>query len=119
MNFIDGTVARRDGLAWFVAPDGTHLPLPETDLPDGAPVTYGFRPEHLTLGGEGALPAQIRLVEPTGAETMVLLTFCGSPVTGVFRDRIAEGEGQSIAIRPDPARVHLFDPATGLRLTAR
>lgn len=47
---------------------------------------------------------------------MVQLQLGGSKVVGVFRERIAAGEGETLAISTDPSRVHLFDPQSGLRL---
>jgi multiple sugar transport system ATP-binding protein len=80
-------------------------------------VTYGIRPEHLTLAsGNDGIAAKVRLVEPTGAETMVQLNVGDSRIVGVFRDRVAAGEGETLRVSPDVSRVHLFDATTGLRL---
>jgi len=116
MNFVTGTI-RTAPVPVFVAADGVSLPLPAgLNYSDGTPATYGFRPEHLILADDG-LPATIRLVEPTGSETMVQLRLGETDIVGVFRERITAGEGQTITIKPDASRVHLFDPASGLRLT--
>ena len=117
MNFIDGAIRTTDGHPTFVSHDGVTLPLPSgAAVPDGTAVTYGFRPEHLTLGKDDGIGAIVRLVEPTGSETMVQLRVGENDVVGVFRERVSTGEGSSIHIRPDPERVHLFDADNGLRL---
>ena len=117
MNFIDGAIWTTDGNPTFVSHDGVILPLPSgAVVPDGAAVTYGFRPEHLTLGKDDGIGAIVRLVEPTGSETMVQLRVGENDVVGVFRERVSASEGSTIHIRPDPERVHLFDADNGLRL---
>ena len=117
MNFIDGAIRTTDGHPTFVSHDGVTLPLPSgAVVPDGAAVTYGFRPEHLALGKDDGIGAIVRLVEPTGSETMVQLRVGENDVVGVFRERVSASEGSTIHIRPDPERVHLFDADNGLRL---
>jgi len=115
MNFLDGTIKGRN----FVSDDGVELPLPAgAAVTDGARVTYGIRPEHLTLASANeGIATTVKLVEPTGAETMVQLAIGKSKIVGVFRDRIAAGEGETLRVAPDASRVHLFDAATGLRLS--
>jgi multiple sugar transport system ATP-binding protein len=56
------------------------------------------------------------VVEPTGADTQVFTRIAGVEVATVFRDRHAFRPGEMIRLRPDPARAHLFDAATGARL---
>ncbi|EYD74276.1 Glycerol-3-phosphate ABC transporter, ATP-binding protein UgpC [Rubellimicrobium mesophilum DSM 19309] len=118
MNFLPGRIEVRASGPVFVADGGIELPLrPGGPVPQGRRVTYGLRPEHLVLGGEGSLPAQVRLVEPTGSETMAVMKLGRSDVVGVFRERVSVRDGETILVRPDPAHVHLFDPESGARLT--
>ena len=84
--------------------------------PSGAgKVRLGVRPEHLRLADTG-LPMQVKVVEPTGSETMVFLNFQGQDVTAVFRERYAFDPGQTVHLAPDPDHLHCFDRATGDRL---
>ncbi|MEP5729526.1 MAG: sn-glycerol-3-phosphate ABC transporter ATP-binding protein UgpC [Sulfitobacter sp.] len=78
-------------------------------------VNLGIRPEHLILSDDG-LPMQVKVVEPTGSETMVFLTFEGQAVTAVFRERHAFKAGETIYLKPDPEHIHIFDAQTGTRL---
>ena len=39
------------------------------------------------------------------------------PPASVFRERHAFRPGETIRLKPDPLRAHLFDAASGLRLT--
>lgn len=80
-------------------------------------VRLGVRPEHLALSSEGrGLPMQVKVVEPTGSETMVFLTFDGRDVTAVFRERHAFAPGETIHLVPDADHLHCFDAATGQRI---
>ncbi|MFK7871035.1 MAG: ABC transporter ATP-binding protein [Roseobacter sp.] len=83
---------------------------------DGA-VKLGVRPEHLILSTDGSgLPMDVKVVEPTGSETMVFLKFGAQDVTAVFRERHAFQPGQTVHLRPDPQHLHLFDAASGARI---
>ncbi|MEQ8598686.1 MAG: sn-glycerol-3-phosphate ABC transporter ATP-binding protein UgpC [Devosia sp.] len=108
MNILAGTITP-DG---FVA-DGVTLPLPQGITASGK-ASYGIRPEHLVLAEDG-LPAQVVLVEPMGSETQVTLTLGQHSITAVFRERLTAAPGETIHVRPDLAKVHLFD-ATGMRI---
>jgi len=113
MNFVEGRVTA----AGLVTSDGLTLPLPPGPLPaDGTPVIWGIRPEHLALGGEGGLAATLRLVEPTGMDTMAVMRLGANDIVGVFRERLDPREGATLHLTPDAAKVHLFDPASGRRL---
>ncbi|WP_299767830.1 ABC transporter ATP-binding protein [uncultured Tateyamaria sp.] len=84
--------------------------------PTGAgKVRVGVRPEHLALADNG-LAMQVKVVEPTGSETMVFLNFEGQDVTAVFRERHAFETGQTVHLAPDPNYLHVFDSSTGQRL---
>ncbi|WP_339112580.1 sn-glycerol-3-phosphate ABC transporter ATP-binding protein UgpC [Thioclava sp. GXIMD2076] len=116
MNFVKGRVERREGTPIFVSEDGIVLPLAAgCTLAQGRPVIYGFRPEHMVLSDTG-IPCGVKLVEPTGSETMVFLAMGGTAITGVFRERVADAEGATLKVLPDPLRAHLFDPETELRI---
>ncbi len=88
----------------------------------GGPTTIGFRPETVTIGGDGPIPARIRVVEDLGSEAFVHLVV----------DH--EGEEQRIVAKVDPpfagepgenvrlmlrGDVHLFDETEVRRATVR
>jgi multiple sugar transport system ATP-binding protein len=115
MNLLEGTV-RREADRLVVEAMGARIALSAgPDLEDGRPVTLGVRPEHLALAETG-LSGAIAVVEPTGSETHAIVRLAGREVTAVFRERHPLAPGAPITLAPDPARVHLFDPATGARL---
>ena len=118
MNFLPGVLRRAGGDARVELADGLSLPAPpNASAEDGQNVIYGTRPEHMHLAnGEDGVPTEVVVVEPTGADTQVFTKIAGVEVTSVFRDRHEFRPGETIRLRPDPARAHLFDAATGVRL---
>jgi multiple sugar transport system ATP-binding protein len=118
MNFIQGTLRRANGQASVEMFGGFSAPVPgEVEGVDGQPVVYGVRPEHLTLGAGGdGFPAEVVVVEPTGADTQVFGKFGGVEVTSVFRERHDFHAGEAIRLIPDFARSHVFDAASGKSL---
>jgi multiple sugar transport system ATP-binding protein len=119
MNLVPG-VARVNGAAPVVEFDGgVRLPLPTSArASDGQPVLYGMRPEHCVLSPGGGLPAQVVVVEPTGADTQLFCRFNGQELTSLVRDRVTCKAGDHVALAPDVDRAHLFDAKSGVRLIA-
>ncbi|MCU0903819.1 MAG: sn-glycerol-3-phosphate ABC transporter ATP-binding protein UgpC [Tabrizicola sp.] len=96
--------------------DGARLPLPAgLSVADGREVTYGIRPEHLSVGTDG-IAGTVAVVEPTGSETHVVLRSGGRDVVAMFRDRVSFRPGDALTFAPDAEKVHLFDKASGVRL---
>jgi multiple sugar transport system ATP-binding protein len=115
MNTLKGTV-RANGALEFEGPGGIRLPLSAAPQgSDGRSAIYGVRPEHFTLGDDGA-DAEVQVVEPTGAELQVVAKMGGEDIIAVFRERHQFKPGDKIRLKPDPRLVHLFDDATGQRL---
>jgi multiple sugar transport system ATP-binding protein len=114
MNVLGGRVQGGQ----FTAGDGTKMPLPAgITVADGTQVNLGIRPEHFSLDPNG-IPAEIVTVEPTGAETQVMMRFAGHEVVGVFRERISAQPGETLMVSADQPRVHVFDSQTGRRIGA-
>jgi len=111
MNMIEGTV--RDGA---VQAGGAALPLPPgMKVAEGRDVIYGIRPENLGHAAQG-IHGTIAVVEPTGAETHVVVRIEGRELVAVFRDRVSHRPGDAITLAPvDAAGVHLFDKSSGAR----
>src|SRR5690349_13681445 len=73
MNFLPGRTARNGSGLTVAIGDGVHLPIPEhTGATSGRDVVIGVRPEHFAIASDG-LPAEVVVVEPTGADTQI---FC-------------------------------------------
>ena len=111
MNFLQGSAAEgvvRIGTAEIAA-----------GAASGA-VTVGIRPEDLLAGdadAAGGIRAQVTLVEPMGADTLV---FCatgeGQELTVRLPRHTVVRERETLALTPRDGAVHLFDPETGQRL---
>jgi multiple sugar transport system ATP-binding protein len=108
MNFLKG---RLNGAAVAVG-NGISLPV-KTKLESGRDVLVGVRPEHLAVAADG-VPAEVVIVEPTGADTQIFCKLAGTDVTAVVRERHDFRPGESIRLKPQ--LTYLFDPSSGARL---
>jgi ABC-type sugar transport system ATPase subunit len=128
MNLVDAAIALRDGRAWI---DGGGLLAPIDDdrfgarLEAGRSVTAGVRPHDFTVGGAAAAVAtlKVELVEALGFEAYAYGWLRASGPRVVVRLEASDARsvraGSELPLQVDPARVHLFDPATGRALDAR
>jgi len=121
MNFLKGTISGNGALS-FSGPNGVRLPLAAAPAgANGQPAVYGIRPEHFAIADDGA-EAEVQVVEPTGSETQVVAKLGGrengQDIIAVFRERHTFKPGDTIRLKPDPRLVHLFDEASGQRLSA-
>jgi multiple sugar transport system ATP-binding protein len=119
MNMVPGTARVTNGTIRIEFAGGTSLPLPfGARAAEGQSVLYGIRPEHCLLADGEALPADVVVVEPTGADTQLYCRFNGQELTSLVRDRVSCRAGDRIGLKPDLARAHLFDAASGARLAS-
>jgi multiple sugar transport system ATP-binding protein len=117
MNFLQGSI-RTNGSLGFDGPGGARLPLVAAPHDsEGRAAIYGVRPEHFTIAEDGA-EAVIQVVEPTGSEIQIVAKLGSTEVIAAFRERHPFKPGDKIRLKPDPRLVHLFDAASGQRLTA-
>ncbi|HXT09263.1 MAG TPA: sn-glycerol-3-phosphate ABC transporter ATP-binding protein UgpC [Roseiarcus sp.] len=116
MNMLNGRIEggdrprflTNDGLA-IVLPSAPHAAL-------GRAITLGVRPEHLTVGGPSAFAAQVEIVEPTGAETVLNVSWGSASLVCVLHARVAARPGETLPLGFDGAPLHFFDAATGVAL---
>jgi multiple sugar transport system ATP-binding protein len=119
MNLVPGVARLGNGVPAVEFAGGVRLPMPAcARLSEGQPVLYGMRPEHCSVASGEGLPAEVVVVEPTGADTQLFCRFNGQEVTSLVRDRVDCRAGDRIGLVPDLARAHIFDVATGVRLAA-
>ncbi|MFN2646865.1 MAG: ABC transporter ATP-binding protein [Burkholderiales bacterium] len=109
MNIFDGVV-RSGGVEAL----GVRWPA-NGRAADGQRVRYGIRPEHLEAASAG-IPAEVVVVEPTGAETEIIAKVGDASLTVVTRGRSNAGPGARIYLAPQATHAHLFDAGSGLRL---
>ncbi len=119
MNTLDVTVeAGADG-ARAVHP-GFRLPLPDGDGLDaaaGSGAVLGVRPEDLSLAdadsGADAFEATVTVTEPLGDSLLLECRVGGDRLKTQASPRSDVGAGDTVALTPDPERLHLFDPDSG------
>src|SRR5947208_8947828 len=120
MNVVHGKLRRAGADTVVETQDGIRWPvLREPAAGDGLDVSYGIRPEHLAVvecGSAGSVPGEVVVVEPTGAETELLVRSGASDITVVTHGRVSIGPGDQIALRVTPGSVHLFDQKSGARI---
>ncbi|MFT5652023.1 MAG: sn-glycerol 3-phosphate transport system ATP-binding protein [Yoonia sp.] len=81
-------------------------------------VALGIRPEHVVPDADGPLEMLVKLTEPLGANTLLHGTLNGAGFTASLAGvHHAHDRGQMLRFSVAPANIHLFDPATSLRLT--
>ncbi|MDZ4020389.1 ABC transporter ATP-binding protein [Pseudomonas sichuanensis] len=125
MNFIPVRLTRQDGRVLALLDSGQarcELPLGvEADVLDGREVILGVRPEQISLGdaqGNGlpGIRAEVQVTEPTGPDLLVFVTLNQTKVCCRLAPDVACRVGDSLNLQFDPARVLLFDAASGERL---
>jgi multiple sugar transport system ATP-binding protein len=73
------------------------------------------RPEHLSVAGPDApVQAEVIVVEPTGAETELLVQAGAAQFVVVMHGRTAVQPGERIGLAIEVGQVHLFDAKTQL-----
>ncbi|SDL14407.1 ABC transporter ATP-binding protein [Aliiruegeria lutimaris] len=115
MNILDAILRNFDGSVYAETGDAKFAVDGADGLDDGREVLVGIRPEHLMVGEEG-LQGEVAVVEPTGAETHVIIRANGRELTTIVRERREFRPGQSVRLSPQPGMVHLFDSTTGARI---
>jgi multiple sugar transport system ATP-binding protein len=119
MNLVPGTARARSGLMLVEFADSSTLPLPHgATATDGQRVLYGIRPEHFSVNTVQGLPAEVIVVEPTGADTQLYCRYVDQEITATVRDRTNCRPGDRIVLSPELGRAHLFDAMSGVRLAA-
>jgi multiple sugar transport system ATP-binding protein len=117
MNVVKGTLHLEGGSAWVEA-QGARWPVGQTGTGQhGQSVHYGVRPTDVTLTAQGqGVAAEVVVVEPTGAETELLVKVGDFKLVVTLHGRTDAQPGQTVWLQVDAARTHLFDGQTEQRL---
>ena len=113
MNFIDGRVERAGENGRFVFSGGA-LDLP---CPAGPEVTLGQRPEHIHLSDNAGWRGEVFLVEPTGADTFVVVKTAAGMVTVREPANTRLQIGDTVGMTVSGHHNNWFDKKSGNRLT--
>ena len=117
MNVFEGTLRIENG-RHRVEADGQQWPVGSvTGGTDGQAVHYGIRPGDITMVDPGqGIPATVVVVEPTGAETELILQVGETALTLVLHGRTDVKPDQVVGLAIAADKVHLFDKAGGQRI---
>jgi multiple sugar transport system ATP-binding protein len=110
MNLIAGRIENGQ----FIGDGGITTPAPSGAKP-GRRVVCGIRPDQVTLGDAGA-SATILVVEPTGAETQIVVETSHEQLTCLQRTRTSARPGDAINVSIAEGAAHFFDEQSGARL---
>ena len=93
--------------------DISAMPVPATTAAvEGQTVSYGIRPGDLELASAGTA-ARVVVVEPTGAETELLVDVGGTTLTVVLHGRTQAKPDDTVYLSVDPNKAHVFDATPG------
>jgi multiple sugar transport system ATP-binding protein len=120
MNFLRGTLMRaRRGLALRHGDQVLALPQAHAEAQThvGKKVIAGIRPESFgTAGNAAEISGTVELVEPTGADTLVIVNAGGQMITARLGARERPALGQAITLALETSGISLFDPDTEQRI---
>ncbi|WP_416763508.1 ABC transporter ATP-binding protein [Roseateles sp. So40a] len=120
MNFVN---ARQDGGG--LAANGQAVPVNAAQqaaigsASAAGEVLYGIRPEHIGLSGQGdslGVPGTLKMIEPTGPETYLLVDTPMGPVTSRVAGNPHLRVGDAVRLHWEAAAAHLFDAKDERRL---
>lgn len=95
-----------------------------TKAPEDSKVVLGIRPEHVDIvdGSQSAqsLPLVVDVTELLGSDTFIYGRVNGGQTRSKFvvrtNTRVLPAPGDTLQVALDPAKLHVFDASTGLRL---
>ena len=115
MNFLQAKVAASDDGVAAIDINGQTVRLSRQlgSIKPGEAVTLGARPEHINVSDRGLAlgQAHVDLVEHLGGQTILYTTLQGGQtLTVALEDQQPIRSGETVNIRIDPDRCHLFGP---------
>ena len=123
MNFLPAHLAQENGGLRLRIADEIGLTPTTSDAYAGRvgrEVEIGLRPEHIAVrpspedaAPERSSPFPVKVVEPLGAETLVLTTIAGAEVVARCDPGLHPRPGDRLTAEVDTARLHLIDPDGG------
>ena len=117
MNVFNGILHQNAGRNW-VEGQGHQWPVSSIGSgQNGQAVHYGIRPGDIDIVAAGqGIAASVVVVEPTGAETELVLAVGEATFTVVLHGRTTVKPDDIVGLQIDAAKVHLFDQTSGKRL---
>jgi multiple sugar transport system ATP-binding protein len=122
MNFLERASVRVGEIALDGGPDGA-IAIGRSPLGDWqGEALLGVRPQDLELlpgPRPGALGASASLIQLVGSQKLVETSFGGGRLVAEVRADVPVSAGERVWLGFDPAKLHLFDPASGANLALR
>ena len=119
INFVAGKITGGGGAPVFQAADFA-LPLTGYEFAgapgEGREATLGVRPEHIDTAGASALTAEVEMIEPMGADTLVWTRLGATPLSLRVSGQTRVAPGARLPLAINAKNLSLFDAQTGLRL---
>jgi multiple sugar transport system ATP-binding protein len=112
MNLIAGRAVNTSAAAGFGIKNAV-LPL---QCPVATDALLGVRPEHITLTADAPWRGEVSVVEPTGADTFVVIKTDAGDVTVRTSPQTQARPGDAVGLEIQAARVNWFDAGSGVRL---
>ena len=116
INFLKGQIEGLNGQP-VCRVGGIALPISiSAQVAFGTEVVCGVRPDDIGVDSNGTIPAEVILVETTGAETHMLLGVDGHEFRVVIQGRKRARQGERVALTIAPEAVHVFDAGSERRI---
>ena len=112
MNLIAGNAGNTGAIAGFSIKNAV-LPL---HCPSSREALLGVRPEYITMTENASWRGEISVVEPTGADTFVVIKTEAGDVTVRTSPQTQAAPGDSVGLEIQAAHVNWFDAGSGVRL---
>ena len=125
MNVMNGVLKKSGGVACVDVAGQLWPVAANAGGSEGQAVSYGVRPGDLSIVEDGpargatsgqTIAAKVIVVEPTGAETELLLQVGEHQLVLVMHGRTTAQPDDVVHLSVDSAKTHLFDAASGVRL---
>ena len=124
INFVAGRLVAGEGAPRFEGKDFS-LSLsgyafaagpPPDKVGPGRAVTLGVRPEDIAAAAGSPITAEVEMIEPMGADTLVWARIGATPVSLRVGGQTTLGVGARVPLEMNPSQLSLFDDETGRRL---
>jgi ABC-type sugar transport system ATPase subunit len=114
MNILHARVEREGDRTRFAVADA-RIPVKGVDLPDGAAVHVGIRPEHLNWCGpeEALLSPMLDVYEPLGSDTMAICLLDDQELTARLDPNLPLTRKEKIHLNFSTVNLHVFDVESG------
>jgi multiple sugar transport system ATP-binding protein len=114
MNLITGkAIAAADGGGFGI--QGADLPV-ASPAHQGSQALLGLRPEHIVFSDAAPWRGEVSVVEPTGADTYVVVKTAAGDVTVRTAPQVRVNPGDRVGLDIQMAHANWFDTQSGVRL---